>query len=358
MKQPTVTNLKPTTETEVAQAIAQKAVAPKEEKKAEEQKPTEVKSTEAKPIETKVETKVETPKAEEKKEEPKVEEKPKVKKAKAADFLKNEIKPEEVKEVDWKAKASDYEKEIERYKQIESDTDIQALLEIKKSGGDIFKMLDEVRGEDLTKKGDRELWAIHLKEQGLSDELMEDALEDFDSKRAYEQALLVKNIRENLGKRANETKSQFLERIRANGAQGQAEKQKEAQAILKTQTEYQSLCDRAVGQEHYGLNITPQMAQSLKNILSDPNGILPKKEDGTMDSAALFDIAYFKLFKDLIIDNLQNQVESKTIEDMEKEIAVTSGSTAQTIRQAPATQQFKTEQERSKYLTSRLQPVN
>lgn len=284
--------------------------------------------------------KVEVPKVDpkpiEKAEEKPVEEKPTRKKIKevAKPFFETKEKivekQEEIPDT-IKPKLAEYEKQIAEYKKIAEDRDVQIILEAKKSGKDIFGILKEVQGDDPSKYTLAELKEMELKEQGLEGDDLAEALEDFNDKKPYLQKAETNSYRKKLEAAQEEKKTQFLSLLKEGSEQKAQDTQRHIAAVQKTEAEFNRLCDEWVGKEHYSVVGTPQMAKDMKEFLNDPDGLIPRNEDGSLNAQRLFDLVHYIKYGDLRLENLENQFFAKGYEELEKEVSA-RGDAARIVR--------------------------
>ena len=256
----------------------------------------------------------------------------------AKPFFKKEEKIVESGEVPEpvKLKYSEYETQIAGLKKIAEDPDVQIILEAKKSGKDIFGILKEVQGIDPATYSLEQLHEIELKNQGITGDDFEEAMDDFRALKPYQQKALTNPVKNKLESEINSKKESFLSKLKEGTQQDAAENQRQVALYTKTQQEYEKLADDYIGKEHYSVTGTPAMAESLKKLLQDPNGLIPKNEDGSLNAQVLFDLAHYRLFGDLRLENLENQFFSEGVEAIEKKVEA-RGADAKVIRMPQAT---------------------
>lgn len=343
-------NLQPATEADFIKAVTEKQAAP-----VQPEQPTL-------PLETpnpevKVEVKTE-PKAEEKKIE-QTEEKPKrkrisetLKPAYAKEEIVTEAKKEESPEIlTYKNQIAELEKKIKGY---EESPEYQILAEAKVAGKSLFDILDDAKGVDPKTLTPSQLFEIKLKEDGLNEEEIAEAIVDFEDKKPYEQKALTKPILKELQAQADAKKAEFLGKLKAGSKETQVEQQAQIAAAQRTQTDFDAICKDAVGKQHMGVTITQQMVDSINNKFRD--GLFRKNEDGSLDARELFDTAFNGLFMGLVLNELENRLEAESYEKLEKELALT-GTEGKTTRTPAGTEGFKTQKELSNYLVKNLVPV-
>jgi len=244
-------------------------------------------------------------------------------------------------------KNADYEKQL-------SDEDVQILREAKKSGKDLFDILKEVEGinpDQLTKE---QLYEIDCKEKGLTGEDLEEAMADFEEMKPYQKTAATNVIKEKLRGDVSKKKLNFLAKVKEGTAESATLAQAAIAAAEKTQQDFNKLCDDYIGKNHYGLVGTPQMSESLKNILKDPNGLIGKNQDGSLNANDLFEFAHFKLFKETLIEEVRSTTYAEAWEEFEKEYGATDGS-AKVVRTPQGT--VMSEKEQFEHTISTAKPV-
>ena len=294
-------------------------------------------------------------KAEDKKPEDKIEgEKPARKKIKEVSkpFFEKKESPVEAKDEipePLKLKISEYEQRLGKptYKIID---------EAEKAGKTVFDLFEEFRTEDVSKLSDTQLYERELLKSGTkpaseikadSDEVsLEEEMQKFKELPKLAQKREADEIRKQYSGDKDAKINNFLSKLTSENDKknqaSQAAKQAEEQVSLKAVDEYNKLCDAYIGKEHYSVVGTPQMAESLKNILEDPiNGLIGRNQDGSLNAENLFDLAHYKLFKDLRQENLENQLFSNGYEALEQIVAA-KGAEQKIVRapQATATNVF------------------
>lgn len=373
--------LKPVSEAQVVAAIEQRKAQPPEQpkqpvveqKKPEpivEQKKADPVVAEQKPAEKKEEKGTATVNkdgvVEEKKKSIKDISKPFSPKKKEAPTPADEI-PEA-----FKSKFSEYEKQLaereKRIQELEADFDLELIREAKKAGKTTFDLLKEWQGEDISKLSPNEKYERELKnsgvkyakdlEEGSDEPSIEDEMEKFKAlpkiARDREIELINKKHEESNANKATDFLGKIKEHNKAKESQTYAEQEKDRLAIEKTQKELNELADAYIGQEHYSVTGTPQLAESIKNFkLSD---LVRTNEDGSLNAEDLFDLFHYKLTKDLRLENLENQFFAQGFDTYKEEVEVTGGARNNIVR-APQSTDYKTDREISNYTIANARPV-
>lgn len=276
-------------------------------------------------------------------------------------FFKTEEKivdPQEAATPDkFKEQLSAKDKEIAELRAIVNDPENQTFFEIRKAGGTAYQYLKESEGVNPDTIPLADLHAMDLKSQGLNDEEIAEEVAEFNTLSSSKQKMLTNSIKSKLKSEAENKKGEFLSKLtthnKTQSEQSTAEQQKQQVLSDKLETDYNKLVDDYVGQEHYSVVGTPQMAESLKKLLKDPNGLIPKNEDGSLNAQVLFDLAHYRLFGDLRLENLENQYFAAGVEEIEKKIEA-RGDAGKIIRMPQGTpQQQNVDVERETFKSAR-----
>lgn len=223
-----------------------------------------------------------------------------------------------------KLRFAEKDKKISDYEKLVNDPDVQIILEAKKSGKDIFGILKEVQGIDPNTYSLEDLHKMDLQSQGLNDSEIEEAMADFQDLKPYQQKALTNPVKKKLESDINSKKESFLSKLKEGTQEQSAEAQKKHAALVKTQQDFNKICDDYVGKEHYSVVGTPDMVQSMKNLIQSGE-LIPKNEDGSLDAQVLFDFAHYRLYGDLRLENLENQYFAEGVEAIEKKVEQRGG---------------------------------
>ena len=368
-----ISTLTPVTEAQIAEKMRIKAV-PVQEKIPETNGAQEKIPFEEKPAEKPL---VEKPLVEKPAEEKPVEA-PKKKSLKdlAKPFTgkpKAEVTPIEEVPEKYKTKLTEYETKVkelaDKIKSYEEDSGYQLLVEARKAGKDAWDLFDQVKGEDVSKLSDIQLYELNLRKSGVKDadditdseeSSIQEEMEKFRSQPKTARDREIAEIRKQYSEANNNKASEFFNKLKTVNQQReettQSQRNQEIELARKTQESFDKMCDDYIGNEHMTVVGTPQMAESLKNILRNPDALIPKKEDGSLDEHRLFELAHYVLFKDLMLENLENQFRSEGFNELREQVEVTGGAKTGIVR-APQTS-TKTEKEVKEYIHSTLRPVN
>lgn len=229
-----------------------------------------------------------------------------------------EVKTDEIPEP-LKLKFAEKDKRISELEKLALDPDVQIILEAKKSGKDIFGILKDVQGIDPATYSLEDLHKMDLQSQGIEGDDFEEAMEDFRALKPYQQKSVTNPVRKKLESDINSKKESFLSKLKEGTQANNEEQAKQVAAFTKTKQDFNKLCDDYSGKEHYSVVGTPQMVESMKNLI-DSGELIPRNEDGSLDAQVLFDLAHYRLFGDLRLENLENQFFSEGVETIEKKV--------------------------------------
>lgn len=258
-------------------------------------------------------------------------------------FFEKKAEPKEAKAdipEEIKGKLSEYEKKIAEYEARLNKETYKIVDEAEKAGKTIFDLFEEFRSEDITKLSPEEIYKRELLKAGTkpADQMdpdseepsLEEEMQKFRDMPKIARDREINAIKKQYAEDKNNSTNAFLSKLSAENqkrdAAAQAERERQDAMTAKAVQDYNALCDQYVGKEHYSVVGTPDMAKSLKNILQDPiNGLIGTNQDGSLNIEALFDLAHYKLFKDLRMENLENQFYSQGHEDLAKIVEARGG---------------------------------
>ena len=144
------------------------------------------------------------------------------------------------------------------------DPQVRALIEARRNNESMFDLSDKIRGNDPAKLSDAQLLEMKLDTFGLSEE--EKEIEEF-----------IRPVKEQL---IQEQKSRL--ELFANAAQ---EKNQQTQAVVQRATQraisdLDNISASLTGQKVYGLEITPERLEKLKDYVLENTSVL---NDGTLN---------------------------------------------------------------------------
>jgi len=307
---------------------------PKAEEKATES--TEETSTETteEASETTTETPTEEPKTEDETTETPKDETPKAEKetTKKASEKKKEEKPEETQQPTlwWNTeeeKSTETTPKTETEKvvtdELLNDPEVKAFIEAKKNGKTLASFLNEIKGVDVDKISAEDIFKVDLQKYGAKDEALEDALEEFRAKPAWQRDKDVAPLREAMKKEQAEKLSKF-------STDSALESQKQDDLLKKGYDDLDTHLKDITGTKIDGFEITKEVSDGIGNFVKNQFNIY--KEDGSFNIPYLVDIALYKTHKKEIMkanfESLEKQIEDKYIKEYsrpsKKETSTTS----------------------------------
>lgn len=192
------------------------------------------------------------------------------------------VKKEEVA-VDYKQKYTEVEKLL-------ADPHIQAMIEARKAGKDIYSLINELKGVDVNSLTPQQLIIEDCKRLGITDpDAIEVEIENFNSLTPRGQAEQKNAIIAKI-KAEQEVGLQKYVSLTAQSAKLTQEKEQAQQTILDS--ELKSLYMSKVDKEYFGIKATPEILDNTKAEIESTLGIF--NSDGSYNSKALFDLAYLK----------------------------------------------------------------
>lgn len=181
--------------------------------------------------------------------------------------------------------------------QIELDDDLRLIVEYKKSGKSLKDFVNEYKIEDVASMSDEDVVKGGLKEfMQLSEDEYEQATYEFTNASILQKKQWAESFRQQFAKK-NEEKLKEL--TNSNVQQSQYQK-----AVAdKYNAEIDSFSKEIVGKELYGLKITDEMSQGLKEFIDKE--FTMQKEDGSFDVEKIYSIGlWLKHGKDLVKANV------------------------------------------------------
>lgn len=183
------------------------------------------------------------------------------------------------KDVDYKKKASEYEA-------ILNDPHVKAIVEARKAGKDIYSLMNDLKGVDVTTLTGEDLIKEDCKRLGITDEdAIASEVDNYNSLTPRQQAQEKLRITSMLEKEQNDRLSQFTSGV-------QQSQQAFEQQTQKLETELTSLYNARLDKEYFGIKATPEILQSTRAEIDSVLGIF--NSDGTYNAKNLFDLAYLK----------------------------------------------------------------
>lgn len=194
----------------------------------------------------------------------------------------------------------------------ELDEDLKLLMEYKKSGKTLADFVKEYQVEDFSSWSDEKIVEEGLKNfMTLQEEEMEQALYDYKNSSVFQKKQLVESFREKF-ERKNEEK---LKQLKSSNVDLDAK----AQAIAaKYQSELNDYASQIVNKEVYGLKVTDEMSNRLKEYIDKEFSI--QRADGSFDIEKVYNIALWLNYgADLVKANVtkaKNEGREQVIKDV------------------------------------------
>jgi hypothetical protein len=165
----------------------------------------------------------------------------------------------------------------------ELDEDLKLLAEYKKSGKSLADFVKEYQVQDFSTWNDEKFVEEGLKNfMTLEQEEMEQALYDYKNSSVFQKKQLVESFKEKF-ERQNQEKLKELK-----GSNSDLEAKTEAIA-QKYRTDLEQYSQEIVNKEMYGIKITDEMSNRLKQYIDKEFSI--QKEDGSFDIEKVYNIA-------------------------------------------------------------------
>lgn len=296
------------------------------------------------------EPKSEIPKTDE---PPKTEPKKKLRDRIKGDFFsptpKEEKKPE-VNLTELQQKLADYEKRI-------NDPDYKTWEAIRAKGKKSIDILQEVIGVNPDKMSDEEVFRYDLQKAGITDpEKIQVEMESFFGDSTTERARKkeLETIRNSIRKDSDSVQSEFFNKITAPDPN----QEKQRERIIKDAENFQKTVQSMVGQEIYGLKVTPDMAGVLTKTIEN-NELIPRMDDGSLDTVGLSEMLFLYKFKDMILDEIEKSSYANGVHEIADEVEATPTSQTQTSRPPEIhTKIEKGSEEHAKEVSQNLRPYN
>ena len=181
--------------------------------------------------------------------------------------------------------------------EIELDNDVKLLLEYKKSGKTLADFVKEYEINDFKDWNDEKYVEEGMKEfMNLNQEELEQAIYEFKNASVFQKKQWADSFKEKFELKNQDKLKQLT------GTQKQA--QEKAEVIANQyRTELQAYSDSIKNKEIYGLKITDEMSNNLKDYIDKEFRL--SKEDGTVDVQKMYDIAlWLKYGQDMVKANV------------------------------------------------------
>lgn len=204
-----------------------------------------------------------------------------------------------------------------RLKQLQEVPEVLAILEAKKSGKEVTEVLKEFVGTDFDKLTPRELKELDLKSKGFNEEEVKELLEEFDEKSTAKQKLETLDIREKLKSEQKSKMEQLLKNVPQQQTTINPKEIKIQENYQKAESEVNNL-DTLVGQEVYGVTLTKEIVDSVKNAIAN-EWVKGDAENG-FDIPGSFDFHFKAKYTPLIVKANVQRATAKAKESVLNEL--------------------------------------
>lgn len=179
----------------------------------------------------------------------------------------------------------------------ETDLDVKLLLEYKKSGKTLADFVKEYQVEDFGKMSDEQIVKKGLKDiYNLEEDQLDSAFYEFENSSVFQKKQLLDGIKQKL----DEVNAAKLKQLTSSNEQTAAQSQAVFEQYNK---ELDMYAQGMANKEMYGLKITDEMSQGLKNYINDEFSLT--KADGSFDIEKVYSLAlWMKHGKDLVKANV------------------------------------------------------
>jgi len=269
--------------------------------------------------EPKVEAVAET-RVEARAEEPEVTETKPVEQVKKSWFEEEDETPAKSEPIQNNSEIDELKKKLaeleSRSKELETIPEIQAIVEAKKSGKEISDVLKELKGVDYDALTPEQLYEHDLKTKGFSEDEIEELKFDFLSQTTAKQKLQTLSIKDNL-KYEQSLKIQNIQ-------QRNLESQKQQDELInrnvqKAQTELDSLSAQLENKEMYGVVLTKEIINSVKDAINNEK-VIGDSING-FDIQKSFEENFKSKYFNLIVKTNVQMERAKTMEKALNEVS-------------------------------------
>lgn len=191
-------------------------------------------------------------------------------------------------------------KELEQIKaelqQLKEDPAVKLVLEAKKSNKNLIQALNELRGTSVSSMKDDDIFRQHCRDNGITDEdEIEEELERFNSQSRFVRKEQLEKIKSQYLKEEENRFGQFFK----NEPDPQ-----EVKIIEKFQ---QDIVSHLKSMNQYGgIKMDDSMRKSIIDDIQN-NGLIPRLEDGSIDSLKVIDMIMWGRYKKMILDELEKE---------------------------------------------------
>lgn len=211
------------------------------------------------------------------------------------------------KPAEAKAPTVDASKELDF---ILNDPELKYLYEARKAGKSVMSALTEIKPYDVAALSSEQLILEDCKRLNITDpEKIASEIDAYNAMTPRQQAQEDNRIRGMLEKE----QSDRLARFRDDATKQQAESAKATEALDK---EIESMCASKAGSKYFGITITPEINDAVKNEVYSGLGLF--NNDGTYNSKVVYDLAFLKtqhaLMMRSISENMYHKGRGETLE--------------------------------------------
>lgn len=192
----------------------------------------------------------------------------------------------------------------------EEDEDVKLLREFKKSGKSLRDFINEVDVPDYKSMSDADIIKKAFEElENMNTEELAEAMDELSSLTLFQRKKL-----------AQEYRNQFLqvsdEKLKRLSSTLKPQEDRTKEVLSRFQTELDQTLKQVSGKEVYGLKVTDEMSNRIKNYLSKE--IKMNRADGSIDVDLFVDFATWRLYgKDIVRTNV-----TKAKNDGRKELLI------------------------------------
>lgn len=179
---------------------------------------------------------------------------------------------------------------------LKEDPAVKLVLEAKKSNKNLIQALNELRGTSVSSMKDDDVFRQYCRDNGITEEEeIEDELEKFNA-----QSRLVK--KEQLEK----IKSQYLQEEENKFGQF-FKNEPDPQEVKIIEKFQQDIVSHLKSMNQYGgIKMDDSMRKSIIDDIQN-NGLIPRLEDGSIDSLKVIDMIMWGRYKKMILDELEKE---------------------------------------------------
>ncbi len=266
---------------------------------------------------------------------------------------KEETKKEEVS-------ISDIQKELAEAKKELSDPELKILKSLRLKGKKVLEEVRRIANIDADKMSDQEIVRHDIIKSGITDpDKIQEEMDIFfneGSERVRKKE--IDSLRAGIRKEAESAETELFNVITAPDVERAEAERIENEKIQRDAEQFQNTVTSMIGQEVYGLKVTKDMANILTKTI-EQNELIPKKDDGSIDTKGLSEMLFLYKFKDLILDEIEKTAYANGVHKIADEVEATPASSA--INSRPPEIQTKIQkgsEQEAKQISESLKPFN